>query len=144
MSKEFKKIFIIKDYTKVKISEEFINLEQFYLCISPRIRCRKLNDVYTIATKIKVGKSEKIEFSSYITEREYNQLKENRISKIVTKERHDIKFDNEIGLYDIFSGDFDLKIASMEFKDYEEMMNFNVPDYLEEVGDLVSEEDMKR
>lgn len=144
MSKEFKRIFIIKDYSKVVISEEFITFEQFYLNFSPRIRCRKFNDIYTLAVKVPLNKHKKIEVQHQITKDEYEELRNKRVSKIVNKQRHDVRFGDDIGIYDEFFDDFDLKILSMEFADDEELMNFKTPDFLEDVGDILSEDDMKR
>lgn len=144
MSKEFKKIFVVNDYSKVKISEEYIELEQFYLSFFPRIRCRKFNDVYTLAVKVPLDNHRKIEVQHQITKEEFEELRERRVSKIVNKQRHDVKFGNDIGIYDEFFGDFDLKILSMEFADDEELNNFKTPDFLKEVGDLLSADDMKR
>lgn len=136
MSKEYKLIFTINDYSKVKISEDFISLEQFYLNYFPKVRCRNFNSNCITTTKIKLDNGEKIEYSTPISIDDYNELKEKRLSKLLTKERHSIEFDNTLGLYDIYFGEIILKLVCIEFENNEEMNNFIKPDYFDEFTEL--------
>ena len=143
MSKEFKKIFKIIDHSKVKISEEYIDIEQFYLDFYPRIRCRNFNNNCTMAVKVVVENNEKIEHSFSISKKEYEELKKQRVSKLMTKRRHEAIFETHIGIYDEFHGELNLNILSMEFESREEMDKFKTPLFLLETGDILTVEELK-
>ena len=74
---------------------------------------------------------EKIEYATEIPLHDYNELKEKRVSKLLTKRRHSISFDNHIGFYDEYHGEIELKIVTMEFETFEEMYNFKKPNFLD-------------
>ena len=137
MGKEYKRVFKILDYSKVDISKNFIVLEQFYLNFTPKIKCRRMSNKYTLDLKIPITNNEKIEHGREIDKEEYEILKEQRVSKIITKRRHSIFFDGNLGFYDEYYGEFDLKLVSLEFETIEEMNSFKVPKYLKEIGDCV-------
>lgn len=137
MGKEYKRVFKILNYGKVDISKNFIVLEQFYLNFTPKIRCRRMSNKYTLDLKIPITNNENIEHGREIDKEEYEILKEQRVSKILTKRRHSIFFDGNLGFYDEYYGEFNLKLVSLEFETIGEMNSFKVPNYLKETGDNI-------
>lgn len=143
MSREFKKVFKINDMSNVEIGKSFVSLEQFYLNFYPRIRCRNFQGNCTMTVKISLGSGEKIEHAHTISKEEYNKLKSIRVSKLITKHRHQANFDGNIGIYDKYYGDLSASILSMEFESKDELNNFKTPVYLIDTGDIFSVEDLK-
>ena len=146
---EYKKIFKILDKTKIIPSTEYIVLEQFYLNFYPKIICRKMmvpnSDPYmSITTKVKKDNNTAIEFSSNISFKDYEKLKEQSVSKILSKQRRSFTYKDDIFILDKYFGDFNFEIATIEFKDEEELNDFICPDFLEECGDILSIEEIKR
>lgn len=133
MATEFKRLFFVKDFTKIQVSKEYLIIEQFYLSFFPNsIRCRDNNGMRTITTKIRLDNGTKFEYSKNLTEKEYDDLKSKAVSKILTKERHEVWIDNNPCLFDIYTLGIDCKLLLIEFENKEEMDAFIPPLYLEE------------
>ena len=111
---------------------ERIEIEQTYICFSPEIRVRKINDgeEYTFAVKTNITSDGMIrdEIETNITEEEYNNLITKKEGKTINKTRYQFLDGNNLLAIDIFSGDLKgLAYLEIEFNNKDEAKNFTEP-----------------
>ena len=102
-------------------NSEIIKIEQTYICFSPEIRVRKINDgeEYTFAVKTNMTSDGMIrdEMETYITQEEYNNLIKKQEGKTIYKTRYQFLDGDYLLAVDIFSGELDgLAHLEIEFE----------------------------
>lgn len=119
------------DLSKAEISK----IEQTYICFSPEMRVRKINDgkqyTFTIKTNMSEDGMVRDETEIEITEEEYNNLIQKKEGNTINKTRYQfLDNNNQFLAIDIFSGDLEgLAYLEIEFKNKEEANKYNDPDW---------------
>jgi len=153
MNKEIERKYSIKNLPDNLLITKIIDIEQTYVWIDNNtiIRIRKVLDrkeektqyIYTIKTKgdIQNGDNQNIcqkyEIESNISEKEYEELKQKKISNFINKTRIIAPIEDELKVeidiyYDYLEG---FLTAEIEFPNELSAENFNKPDWLgEELG----------
>jgi len=119
------------DLTKAVI----MKIEQTYICFSPEIRVRRINDgkQYSFALKMNMTSDGMIrdEMENYITQQEYENLIKKQEGNTVYKTRYQFLDGENLLAIDIFSGDLDgLAYLEIEFENEEEANTFETPDWV--------------
>lgn len=131
-----KKWLIDKDKIPYDLSNsEVIKIEQTYICFSPEIRVRKINNgkEYTFAVKTNITSDGMIrdEMENSITQEEYNNLIQKQEGNTIYKTRYQFLEGEHLLAIDIFSGDLDgLAYLEIEFENQEEANNFQTPNWV--------------
>jgi len=131
-----KKWLINKEQIPYNLSNsEVIKIEQTYICFSPEIRVRKINDgeEYTFAVKTNMTSDGMVrdEMENSITEEEYNNMIKKREGNTVYKTRYQFLDGDYILAIDIFSGDLEgLAYLEIEFENEEQANNFKEPNWI--------------
>lgn len=123
-------------------NSEIIKIEQTYICFSPEIRVRKINDgeEYTFAVKTNMTSDGMIrdEMETYITQEEYNNLIKKQEGKTIYKTRYQFLDGDYLLAVDIFSGELEgLAYLEIEFENQEEANNFQTPNWV--IKDVTSD-----
>ena len=115
---------------------EKIKIEQTYICFSPEIRVRKLNDGQQYTFTMKRNMTEdgltRDEFEIEITEEEYNNLVVKKVGNTIYKTRYQLLGnEGEIMAFDIFSGDLEgLAYLEVEFSNQEKAESYKEPEWI--------------
>lgn len=131
-----KKWLINKDQIPYNLSNsEVIKIEQTYICFSPEIRVRKINDgkEYTFAVKTNMTSDGMIrdEMENSIIQEEYNNLMKKQEGNTIYKTRYQFLDGDYLLAVDIFSGELDgLAYLEIEFENQEEANNFQTPNWV--------------
>ena len=131
-----KKWLINKEQIPYNLSNsEVIKIEQTYICFSPEIRVRKINDgeEYTFAVKTNMTSDGMIrdEMENSITQEEYNNLIKKQEGNTIYKTRYQFLDGDYLLAVDIFSGELDgLAYLEIEFENQEEANNFQTPNWV--------------
>lgn len=131
-----KKWLINKDQIPYNLSNsEVIKIEQTYICFSPEIRVRKINDgkEYTFAVKTNITSDGMIrdEMENSIIQEEYNNLMKKQEGNTIYKTRYQFLDGDYLLAVDIFSGELDgLAYLEIEFENQEEANNFQTPNWV--------------
>ena len=141
---EIEKKWLI-DKTKIPYdlsNAEVIEIEQTYICFSPEIRVRRINngDEYTFAVKINMTSDGLIrdEMENSITEEEYNNMIIKKEGNTIYKTRYQFLEDGNLYAIDIFKGDLEgLAYMEIEFENKELADNFETPDWV--IKDVTSD-----
>ena len=110
-------------------------IEQTYICFSPEIRVRRINEGqrYTFAVKTGITEDGMIrnELEEEIKKEEYESMVVKQEGKTINKTRYQIFDNGYVYAIDIFSGDLSgLAYLEVEFKNKEEAMNFQTPSWV--------------
>lgn len=138
-----KKWLINKEQIPYNLSNsEVIKIEQTYICFSPEIRVRKINDgeEYTFAVKTNMTSDGMVrdEMENSITQEEYNNLIKKQEGKTIYKTRYQFLDVDYLLAIDIFSGELDgLAYLEIEFENQEEANNFQTPNWV--IKDVTSD-----
>lgn len=105
-------------------------IEQGYLSTEPVIRIRKDGETYELTYKSK-GFMIREEYTLPLTPSSYEHLKTKIDGYLITKERYNIPYDNQLTIeLDYFLGDFSpLILAEVEFPDEASANAFIPPDW---------------
>lgn len=134
---EIEKKWLI-DKTKIPYdlsNAEKIEIEQTYICFSPEIRVRRINDgaEYTFAVKTNMTWDGLVrdEMEEAITEEEYNNMIAKKEGNTIYKTRYQFLKDNNLYAIDIFKGDLEgLAYMEIEFENKELADNFETPEWV--------------
>ncbi len=136
---------------KNKISFDLSNskitkIEQTYICFSPEIRVRKINDgeeyTFTVKTNMTADGMTRDEMEIYITQEEYNNLIKKQEGNTIYKTRYQFLDGDYLLAIDIFSGELEgLAYLEIEFENQEEANNFQTPDWV--IKDVTSDVNYK-
>lgn len=138
-----KKWLIDKDKIPYDLSNsEIIEIEQTYICFSPEIRVRKINNgkEYTFAVKTNITSDRMIrdEIEDFITQEEYNNLMKKQEGNTIYKTRYQFLDGDYLLAVDIFSGELEgLAYLEIEFENQEEADNFQTPNWV--IKDVTSD-----
>ena len=138
-----KKWIIDKNKIPYNLSNtEIIKIEQTYICFSPEIRVRKINDgkEYTFAVKTNMTSDgmTREETENYITEEEYNNLIKKREGNTIYKTRYQFLDGDYLLAIDIFAGELEgLAYLEIEFENEEEANAFKIPSWV--IKDVTSD-----
>ena len=138
-----KKWLIDKDKIPYDLSNsEIIEIEQTYICFSPEIRVRKINNgkEYTFAVKTNITSDGMIrdEIEDFITQEEYNNLMKKQEGNTIYKTRYQFLDGDYLLAVDIFSGELKgLAYLEIEFENQEEADNFQTPNWV--IKDVTSD-----
>ena len=138
-----KKWLIDKDKIPYDLSNsEIIEIEQTYICFSPEIRVRKINNgnEYTFAVKTNITPDGMIrdEIEDFITQEEYNNLMKKQEGNTIYKTRYQFLDGDYLLAVDIFSGELEgLAYLEIEFENQEEADNFQTPNWV--IKDVTSD-----
>lgn len=138
-----KKWLIDKDKIPYDLSNsEIIEIEQTYICFSPEIRVRKINNgkEYTFAVKTNITSDGMIrdEIENFITQEEYNNLMKKQEGNTIYKTRYQFLDGDYLLAVDIFSGELEgLAYLEIEFENQEESDNFQTPNWV--IKDVTSD-----
>lgn len=138
-----KKWIIDKNKIPYNLSDaEIIKIEQTYICFSPEIRVRKINDgeeySFTVKTNMTADGMTRDEMETYITQEEYNNLIKKQEGNTIYKTRYQFLDGDYLLAVDIFSGELDgLAYLEIEFKNQEEANNFQTPNWV--IKDVTSD-----
>ena len=135
--KEIEKKWII-DKNKIPFNlgnAEVFEIEQTYICFSPEIRVRKINNgrAYSFAVKTNMSSDGLIrnEMEEYITEEQYNNLINKKEGNTIHKTRYQLLYNNNIYVIDIFKGQLEgLAYLEIEFASEEEANKFITPEWV--------------
>ena len=119
------------DLSKADITK----IEQTYICFSPEIRVRRLNNgqSYTFAVKtgITADGMTRNELEEEITKEEYESMVKKQEGNTINKTRYQIYDDGYIYAIDIFSGDLaGLVYLEVEFENQEDANKFKIPNWV--------------
>jgi CYTH domain-containing protein len=138
-----KKWLIDKDKIPYDLyNSEIIEIEQTYICFSPEIRVRKINNgkEYTFAVKTNITSDGMIrdEMENSITQEEYSNLMKKQEGNTIYKTRYQFLDGDYLLAIDIFSGELDgLAYLEIEFENQEEANNFQTPNWV--IKDVTSD-----
>lgn len=138
-----KKWIIDKDKIPYNLSNfEITKIEQTYICFSPEIRVRKINDgeeyTFTVKTNMTSDGMIRDEMETYITQEEYNNLIKKQEGNTIYKTRYQFLDGDYLLAVDIFSGELDgLAYLEIEFENQEEADNFQTPNWV--IKDVTSD-----
>lgn len=138
-----KKWLIDKDKIPYDLSNsEIIEIEQTYICFSPEIRVRKINNgkeyTFTVKTNITSDGMIRDEIENFITQEEYNNLMKKQEGNTIYKTRYQFLDGDYLLAVDIFSGELEgLAYLEIEFENQEESDNFQTPNWV--IKDVTSD-----
>ena len=134
--KEIERKWIVeKEKIPFNIEEtEKIQIEQTYICFSPEIRVRKLNNgeshSFAVKTNMTADGLMRNEIEEYITEEEYNILIKKKEGNTIYKTRYQFLHEDNIYSIDIFEEDLKgLAYLEVEFTTKEKARNFEKPEW---------------
>ena len=112
-----------------------MKIEQTYICFSPEIRVRKINDGEYYAFTVKTNMTEdgliRNELDENITEEEYNVLIVKKEGKTIYKTRYQFLVEDNIYAIDIFGGELEgLAYLEIEFASKKEADDFVTPNWV--------------
>ena len=116
-------------------SADISEIEQTYICFSPEIRVRKINNgqMYTFAVKTGITEDGMIrnEIDEEITKEEYESMLKKQEGNTINKTRYQLYDDGYLYAIDIFDGDLKgLAYLEVEFENQEDVENFETPDWV--------------
>lgn len=136
---------------KEKIPYDLINLqismiEQTYICFSPEIRVRRINNgeeyTFTVKTNMTSDGMIRDEMEINITKEEYENLIKKREGNTILKTRYQFLDGDDLLAIDIFSGELEgLAYLEIEFESEEEANNFKSYDWV--IKDVTDDENYK-
>lgn len=138
-----KKWIIDKEKIPYDLSNaEITKIEQTYICFSPEIRVRKLNDgasyTFTVKTDITSDGMTRNEMEKYITKEEYNNLVRKKEGNTIYKTRYQFLDGENLLAIDIFTGKLEgLAYLEIEFENQKEANNFETPNWV--IKDVTSD-----
>ncbi|MBQ8300068.1 MAG: hypothetical protein IJX99_09525 [Clostridia bacterium] len=122
---------------------EVLKIEQTYICFSPEIRVRKINDgqQYSFAVKTNMTSDgmTRDEMEKNITKEEYENLVAKKEGNTVYKTRYQLLDGDYLIAIDIFEEQLEgLAYMEIEFENQEEALNFKTPEWVikEVTGDV--------
>ena len=124
------------------ISSTKQEIEQTYLCFSPEIRVRNINNgeryILTIKSDMSVDGLVRDEKEYYISEEEYNHLLTKKEGNTITKTRYQVYEGKNILEIDIFKGELEgLAYMEIEFDSEEKAKAFETPSWV--IKDVTSD-----
>lgn len=131
-----RKWIIDKDSIGYDLSDaEVLKIEQTYICFSPEIRVRKINDgqQYSFAVKTNMTSDgmTRDEMEKNITKEEYENLVAKKEGNTVYKTRYQLLDGDYLIAIDIFEEQLEgLAYLEIEFENQEEALNFETPDWV--------------
>ena len=138
-----KKWIIDKENIPYNLSNaEIIEIEQTYICFSPEIRVRKINNgkeyTFAVKTNMTADGMTRDEFEDNITEEEYNNLIKKREGNTIRKTRYQFLDGDQLLAIDIFSGELKgLAYLEIEFENQEKANKFETPSWV--IKDVTSD-----
>ena len=119
------------DLSKADITK----IEQTYICFSPEIRVRRLNNGQSYTFAVKTGITSdgmtRNELEEEITKEEYESMVKKQEGNTIDKTRYQIYDEGYIYAIDIFSGDLaGLAYLEVEFENQEDANKFETPDWV--------------
>ena len=119
------------DLSKADITK----IEQTYICFSPEIRVRRLNNGQSYTFAVKTGITSdgmtRNELEEEITKEEYESMVKKQEGNTINKTRYQIYDEGYIYAIDIFSGDLaGLAYLEVEFENQEDANKFETPDWV--------------
>lgn len=130
---EIERKFIPKRLPEHLEQYAFHEIEQGYLCTSPTVRIRKMDDSYSLTYK-SAGLMAHLEYEMPLTSEAYTHLRKKVDGILITKRRYLIPLDDtHTAELDIFHGRLQgLSLAEVEFASVEEADAFTPPDWFGE------------
>lgn len=130
---EIERKFIPKRLPKNLHQYPFHEIEQGYLCTSPTIRIRKMDDAYFLTYK-SLGMMAHEEYEMPLTKESYLHLREKTDGFLITKRRYLIPLNKSLTIeLDIFKDSFEgVTLAEVEFSSIEEANSFQPPEWFGE------------
>ena len=131
-----RKWIIDKDNIEYDLSDaEVLKIEQTYICFSPEIRVRRINDgqQYSFAVKTNMTSDgmTRDEMEKNITKEEYENLVAKKEGNTVYKTRYQLLDGDYLIAIDIFEEQLEgLAYLEIEFENQEEALNFETPDWV--------------
>lgn len=131
-----RKWIIDKDNIGYDLSDaEVLKIEQTYICFSPEIRVRRINDgqQYSFAVKTNMTSDgmTRDEMEKNITKEEYENLVAKKEGNTVYKTRYQLLDGDYLIAIDIFDEQLEgLAYLEIEFENQEEALNFETPDWV--------------
>ena len=131
-----RKWIIDKDNIGYDLSDaEVLKIEQTYICFSPEIRVRRINDgqQYSFAVKTNMTSDgmTRDEMEKNITKEEYENLVAKKEGNTVYKTRYQLLDGDYLIAIDIFEEQLEgLAYLEIEFENQEEALNFETPDWV--------------
>lgn len=112
-----------------------MKIEQKYICFSPEIRVRRINDgqQYSFAVKTNMTSDgmTRDEMEKNITKEEYENLVAKKEGNTVYKTRYQLLDGDYLIAIDIFDEQLEgLAYLEIEFENQEEALNFETPDWV--------------
>lgn len=138
-----KKWLIDKNQIPYDLSKaEIFKIEQTYICFSPEIRVRKINDgeqyTFTVKTNMTADGLTRDELEIDITQEEYENLINKKEGNTIYKTRYQFLDKGNILAIDIFSGELEgLAYLEIEFENKEQANSFETPDWV--IKDVTSD-----
>lgn len=124
---------------------DIYNIEQTYICFSPEVRVRKINNgeqyTFTLKTNMSQDGMTRDETDIEITKEEYENLVSKKEGNTIYKTRYQIVDENNnVIAIDIFSGDLEgLAYLEIEFPNEKEAKSFTSPSWvIKEVTDDIN------
>ena len=130
------------DLSEAKI----FKIEQTYICFSPEMRVRRINDgeqyTFTLKTNMTDDGMQRDEKEFEITKDEYENLLSKKEGNTIYKTRYQLLKDEQIIAIDIFEEDLKgLAYLEIEFANQEEANKFQLPDWV--IKDVTSDKNYK-
>lgn len=131
-----RKWIIDKDNIEYDLSDaEVLKIEQTYICFSPEIRVRRINDgqQYSFAVKTNMTSDgmTRDEMEKNITKEEYENLVAKKEGNTIYKTRYQLLDGDYLIAIDIFEEQLEgLAYLEIEFENQEEALNFETPDWV--------------
>lgn len=117
-------------------------IEQSYICFSPEIRVRRVNNGNQYSFTVKTNMSEdgliRDELDFLITEEEYNNLIAKKEGNTILKTRYKFLEQDQVVVIDVFKGELEgLAYMEIEFANEQEANSYEEPDWV--IKDVTSD-----
>lgn len=129
-------------YNLNSFATQIMKIEQTYICFSPEIRVRKINDgeqyTFTVKTNMTSDGLIRDEMEISITEEQYNALLKKQEGNTIYKTRYQFLDGDYVLAVDIFSGELEgLAYLEIEFENQKQSKDFQTPNWV--IKDITSD-----